>query len=27
VKAVWGNAIDKGIRSLPNGGKKNERQI
>jgi len=27
VKAAWGNAIDKGIRSLPNGGKKNERQI
>ena len=27
VKAVWGDAIDKGIRSLPNGGKKNERQI
>jgi membrane protein required for colicin V production len=27
VKAVWGEAIDKGIRSLPDGGKKHERQI
>jgi len=27
VKAAWGSAIDKGIRKLPNGGKKNERQI
>jgi membrane protein required for colicin V production len=27
VKAAWGGAIDKGIRSLPIGGKKNERSI
>src|SRR5882724_7103631 len=27
VKAAWGGAIDKGIRSLPVGGKKNERSI
>jgi membrane protein required for colicin V production len=27
VKAAWGNAIDKGIRSLPDGGKKHDRTI
>jgi membrane protein required for colicin V production len=27
VKATWDGAIDKGIRSLPVGGKKNERSI
>jgi membrane protein required for colicin V production len=27
VKAAWGSAIEKGIHSLPSGGKQNERRI
>jgi uncharacterized membrane protein required for colicin V production len=27
VKSAWSDAVDKGIRSLPKEGKKNERQI